>query len=69
MKDTKELGTFVYKSENVNGVTVRSFLGIPYARAERFGMPEMIEADQDDVVNSGEGMCFPQNRRLYLICF
>ena len=38
MNNTKQLnlGTFVYQSENVDGVEVQSFLGIPYAKAERF---------------------------------
>lgn len=40
-----DLGTFVYKSENIHGVEVQSFLGIPYAKAERFGMPTVIELD------------------------
>ena len=34
------LGTFVYEDEKVNNVEILSFLGIPYAKAERFGMPK-----------------------------
>lgn len=40
-----DLGTFVYQSENVDGVEVQSYLGIPYAKAECFGMPTVIELD------------------------
>ena len=55
-------GTFVYEDEKVNNVEILSFLGIPYAKAERFGMPQMIESYDKQTVNSGEGMRFPQNR-------
>ncbi|HHU96403.1 MAG TPA: carboxylesterase family protein [Petrimonas sp.] len=63
MNNTKQLnlGTFVYQSENVDGVEVQSFLGIPYAKAERFGMPIMIDTYKKTPVNSGIGMRFPQN--------
>ena len=56
------LGTFVYEIENVAGINVQRFLGIPYAEAERFGMPQMLESYGEQVINSGEGMCFPQNK-------
>lgn len=56
------LGTFVYENEKVNDIDVLSFLGIPYAKAERFGMPQMIESYSGHPVNSGAGMCFPQNK-------
>ena len=64
MKFTQQLnlGTFIYENEKVNDIDVQSFLGIPYATAERFGMPTMIESYKDDPVNSGIGMCFPQNK-------
>ncbi|NMD37370.1 MAG: carboxylesterase family protein, partial [Christensenellaceae bacterium] len=62
MKDIKQLGTFVYQNEKVNGTNVKSYLGIPYARAGRFSMPQMIDKYQTQVVNSGIGMCFPQNK-------
>ncbi len=55
-------GTFVYEDEKVNNVEILSFLGIPYAKAERFGMPQMIESYDKQTVNSGEGMRFPQNK-------
>ncbi len=56
------LGTFVYEDEKVNDIDILSFLGIPYAKAERFGMPQMIESYDKQTVNSGEGMRFPQNK-------
>ena len=36
-----ELGTFICKDEYIDGIKIQSFLGIPYAKSERFGMPEM----------------------------
>ncbi len=63
MKYTKQLdlGTFVYQSENVDGVEVQSFIGIPYAKAERFGIPTVIDEYKNEPVNSGIGIRFPQN--------
>lgn len=55
------LGEFICESENINGVDIQSFLGIPYGKSERFGMPEMIEIYQRSPVNFGTGMRFPQN--------
>jgi len=62
MKHTMNLesGVFTYGSENVDGINVLSFLGIPYAKAERFGMPEKIATHRKTPVNSGVGMRFPQ---------
>lgn len=56
-----DLGTFVYQSENIHGVEVQSYLGIPYAKAERFGMPTVIDEYKNNPVNSGIGLRFPQN--------
>ncbi|MGI6739643.1 MAG: hypothetical protein ACOX54_09795 [Christensenellales bacterium] len=58
MKLTKELelGTFVYENEKVNGANVQSFLGIPYASAERFGMLKMISIYKKQLVKSGVRM-------------
>lgn len=63
MINTKKLnlGTFVYQSENVDGVEVQSYLGIPYAKAAHFGMPTVIDEYKNDPVNSGIGLRFPQN--------
>ena len=36
-----ELGAFICKDEYIDGIKIQSFLGIPYAKSERFGMPEM----------------------------
>jgi len=71
MKPTKELelGTFIYENEKVNGINVQSFLGIPYASAERFGMPKMISIYKNQPINSGVGMRFPQNKVPPLINF
>lgn len=51
-------GTFVYEDEKVNNVEILSFLGIPYAKAERFGMPQMIESYDKQTVNSGRECVF-----------
>lgn len=64
-----ELGTFVYENEKINGANVQSFIGIPYASAERFGMPKMISIYKNQPVNSGVGMRFPQNKVPPLINF
>lgn len=64
MKETKQLnlGTFICENEKVNGTNVQAYLGIPYAKSERFGMPKMIESYQTQPVNFGVGMRFPQNK-------
>ena len=36
-----ELDTFICKDEYIDGIKIQSFLGIPYAKSEQFGMPEM----------------------------
>lgn len=56
-----ELGTFIYETENVQGTEIQRFLGIPYARAERFDKPQMLDVDRSNVINSGVGLRFPQN--------
>ena len=43
-----------------SGKPIQRFLGIPYARAERFQDPEPISPVKGQVVNSGKGHCFPQ---------
>ena len=45
-----------------SGKPIQRFLGIPYARAERFQDPEPISPIKGQVVNSGKGHCFPQRR-------
>lgn len=55
------LGQFLCEDEMVNGVAVQSFLGIPYARAELFGLPEPIFRYHDEPANAGRGLRFPQN--------
>lgn len=71
MSDIKklEIGTFICQNENVNGTSVQSFLGIPYAISKRFGMPKMIDSYQSEPANSGVGMRFPQNTIPPLINF
>ena len=63
MKQLKqlELGTFICDNEYIDGIPVQSFLGVPYAKAERFGMPEIIDTYKNSPVNSGIGLRFPQN--------
>lgn len=48
-----EIGTFISQNENVNGIPVKSFLGIPYAASKRFGMPKMIDDYNSEPVNAG----------------
>ncbi|MGI6690800.1 MAG: carboxylesterase family protein [Christensenellales bacterium] len=64
MKEKKQLnsGAFICQNEKVNSANVQAYLGIPYAKADRFGMPKMIESYQTQPVNSGVGMRFPQNK-------
>ena len=61
MKQLKqlELGTFICDNEYIDGIPVQSFLGVPYAKAERFGMPEIIDTYKNSPVNSGIGLRFP----------
>lgn len=59
--ELSDFGQFICENEIVNGIAVRSFLGIPYAKAERFGMPKMLSGYKDKPVNSGIGLRFPQN--------
>ncbi len=63
MKETKKLrlGRFAYSREEVDGCKILSFFGIPYAAAERFGMPQKLDRYPSGLVNSGVGMRFPQN--------
>ncbi len=44
-----------------SGKPIQRFLGIPYARAERFQDPEPIAPIKGQDVNSGKGHCFPQH--------
>ena len=44
-----------------SGKPIQRFLGIPYARAERFQDPEPIAPIKGQYVNSGKGHCFPQH--------
>ena len=55
------LGNFIYENESVDHRMIQSFLGIPYAKAERFGLPEMIDTYQNSPANSAVGLRFPQN--------
>ncbi|HHW94623.1 MAG TPA: carboxylesterase family protein [Mogibacterium sp.] len=55
------LGEFIYEKETINGNDIYSFLGIPYAKAETFGMPKITDNYGDKIINSGLGMRFPQN--------
>ena len=57
----KNLDDFIYQKEKVNGVEVFSILGIPYAKAERFKMPQMIQKYDYKPINKGIGIRFPQN--------
>ena len=56
-----ELGSFICKDEYIDGIKIQSFLGIPYAKSERFGMPEMTDTYQKSPANYGIGLRFPQN--------
>lgn len=57
------LGSFICENESVDGTVVQRFLGIPYAVADRFGKPRMIESyPANQPVNAGIGICFPQNK-------
>ena len=56
-----ELGAFICKDEYIDGIKIQSFLGIPYAKSERFGMPEMTDTYRESPANYGIGLRFPQN--------
>ena len=56
-----ESGTFICKDEYIDGIKIQSFLGIPYAKSERFGIPEMTDTYRKSPANYGIGLRFPQN--------
>ncbi len=64
-----KLGNFIYDTEIVKGSEIKSFLGIPYAESERFGMPRLINDYAQDPVNTGKGMRFPQSNVPVLLNF
>lgn len=56
----KNIEDFIYQKENIGGTEVLTILGIPYAKAQPFGMPQMIETYENRPINRGIGLRFPQ---------
>lgn len=61
MQKIEVMNDLIYETEKINGQEVISFLSIPYAKAKRFEMPEIIKQYQSKPINAGIGMRFPQN--------
>ena len=54
------IGEFSSQSETIRGKSIEAYLGIPYARAEAFGLPEPVDSYEEKPANIGCGIRFPQ---------
>ena len=54
------IGEFAVQTERVLGKEVEACLGIPYAKSEAFGLPEMVDTYPEKPANTGYGVRFPQ---------
>lgn len=54
------IGEFTAQIDQILGKDVEAYLGIPYAKAEAFGLPEIVDTYPEKPANTGYGVRFPQ---------
>ena len=54
------IGEFTAQMDLILGKEVEAYLGIPYAKAEAFGLPESVDSYTKKPANTGYGVRFPQ---------
>ena len=54
------IGEFSSQIETILGRSIEAYLGIPYAKAEAFGLPEPADSYAEKPANTGYGLRFPQ---------
>ena len=54
------IGEFTSQIETIQGSFIEAYLGIPYAQAETFGLPEPVDSYSEKPANTGYGVRFPQ---------
>ena len=57
---TTPIGEFTAQIDPTLGREIEVYLGIPYAKAEAFGMPEVVDSYSEKPANAGFGLRFPQ---------
>ncbi len=54
------IGEFSFQIENIHKKLIEAYLGIPYAHAAPFGLPEPVDNYSAKPANAGYGLRFPQ---------